>query len=103
MMRRYSLSPIRLLLAIAATLVASLAVVAGAQAVVVNDRRAGHHRLASRPPGTRGSRARPTVTPGVRMRPIPRSRWIFGGPTMPVSPSATTVAPSGFTRTRPLP
>src|SRR5438105_3274340 len=38
MMRRYSLTPYRLLLTIAATLVASLAVAtSGAQAIVVND------------------------------------------------------------------
>src|ERR671934_119277 len=60
MMRRYSLT--RLILAIAATLVASLSVATGAQAIVVNDN--GTHYGIAPLPGTNLPATVPAVTTG---------------------------------------
>jgi PKD domain len=88
MMRRYSLSPHRLLLAIAATLIASFAVATGAaQAVVIND-------INGNPSGTEAGVA---LTPSTRGIPLPggvaavpgagcTDPWLsfdLGGPSMP--------------------
>jgi PKD domain len=83
MMRRYSLSPIRLLLAIAATLVASLAVAtAGAHAIVVDD--GGTQAGVALTPSTRGL-ALPTgvnAVPGSGCT-DPWLSFDLGGPSMP--------------------